>query len=87
MGAALTDEQVRHLISQMAAKTLTRMGDPERRDALKTAVKDWLPDADEFEVRRVTDLVATGFHGMANLIDERLRRLVINGKAVPLDGG
>lgn len=89
MDAKVTDEEVRWVISQMAARTLTRMGDPERREALKAAVRDWFPDTskvDEFELRRITDMVAVGFHGMANLVDERLKRLMINGKARVLDG-
>lgn len=83
-----SDEQVRWLISQMASRMLTRAGDPEpeRRAALERAVADWLPGVDAFERRRVAELVAQGFHGMANLVDERRARLEQAGKAAPLGG-
>lgn len=85
----VSDEELRWVISRMVAKMLTTAGDPEQRDRLKRAVRDWFPNqdkVDEFELRRLTEAVAAGFHGMANLVDERLARLLASGKAVEPDG-
>lgn len=79
--ATVADEELRWVVSKLAAQMLTRMGDEERRDALKKAVHDWLPDVDEFELRRCTDAVAKGMYGMANLVDQRLGRLTEQGRA------
>ena len=78
------DEELRYLISVLSARLLTNAAAPNRRDALKRAVRDWFPDhddVDEFELRRITEAVAAGFSGMANLIEERLWRLVEAGRA------
>lgn len=83
--ASVTNEEIHWVISKIAAQMLTRMGDRERRDALKQTVRDWLPgaDIDEFELRRCTEAVASGMYGMANLVDERRQRLEKQGRATP----
>lgn len=82
---SLNNEQVRALAHDLAAQALTRMGDPEpeRQDALKRAIRLWLPTADEFELRAVTPLVAECLNGFATLIDQRKERLVSSGRAEP----
>ena len=79
----LTDDQVRHLVSDIAVQMLARAVEdiPERRDALKHALSAWLPDADEFDLREVLPRVQTGLLAMATLVEERLDRLVKKGGA------
>jgi hypothetical protein len=81
----LTDEQVRHLAHDIVAQALTRMSDPDedRHNALKAAVKLWLPGADEFELRVLAEKVAKCINGFAVLIDQRKERLVESGRAAP----
>lgn len=74
-----SDNELRYLISVLSMRLLTNAGAPERRDALKKAVRDWFPDhddVDEFELRRITEIVGGGLLGMANLIEQRLGRLI-----------
>jgi hypothetical protein len=83
--ARLTDEQVRHLTSDLIAQALTRMADdtPERSLVLKDALKAWVPEADEFDLREILPRVQVGLRGMATLVEERRERLVSTGKAAP----
>ena len=86
--ASLSDEQVRHLISDIVARALTRMGDPtpERYDALRVVVRMHVPSLDEFDLRDVVEKVAAGLNGMANLVEQRRDRLVAQGRAEPYVG-
>lgn len=79
----LTDQEIRWVASKMAAKMLTQAADASQRERLKRAVADWAPDVDEFERRRLADLVARSFLGLANLVDDRLLRLITKGEATP----
>ena len=81
----LSNEQIRALAHDLAAQALTRMGDPEpeRQQALRQALKAWLPTADEFELRTVAPLIADCFNGFAILLDQRKERLVASGRAEP----
>jgi hypothetical protein len=81
--ATLTDGEIRWVASQMAARMLTNAAEENQRTRLKQAVRDWAPDVDEFERRRVADAVASAFKGLANLLDDRLLRLINKGEATP----
>jgi hypothetical protein len=86
--ATATDEEIRWLASQMASQLLVRAGDPtpERLGALRLALADWMPGADEFELRRVADAVAISFRRFARLLDDRLERLEDKGQAKAFHG-
>ena len=81
--AQLTDEQVRALYSDVAAQLLARCGDPtaERSNTLRQVIRDYVPDADEFEIRRLVIHVATGLRQLSTLIEERRDRLMDQGRA------
>jgi hypothetical protein len=79
----LDDKEIRWVASKMAAKLLVQGSDDNQRARLKQAVRDWLPDCDEFEHRRVADAVALAFRSLASLVDDRLMRLVNKGEATP----
>lgn len=84
---ARSDEELRGLVSEMTMRLLVNAADAGQQERLKRAIRDWYPDTstvDEFELRRVTEAVREGFRGMANLVDERLERLVESGRAVRL---
>jgi hypothetical protein len=85
----MTDEQVRHLVSDIAIKMLVRASDPEpeRVDALRAVVRMCAPEMDEFDLRDVVAKVAVGLNGMAVLVAERLGRLIEQGEATPYAGG
>lgn len=81
--AQLSDAQVRALYSDIGAQLLGRAGDPtaERSQVLRQVIKDYVPDADEFEVRRLVIHVATGLRQLATLIEDRRDKLMDQGKA------
>jgi hypothetical protein len=82
--ATRSDEEVRGLISAVTMRLLRNAADSTQEDRLKKAIRDWYPDpdtVDEFELRRLTRMVQEGLGGMANLVEERLARLIDAGKA------
>jgi hypothetical protein len=81
--AKLTDEQIRALYSDIGAHLLGRAGDPtaERSAVLRQVIKDYVPDADEFEQRRLVVHVATGLRQLATLIEDRRDKLMDSGRA------
>jgi hypothetical protein len=81
--ARLSDEQVRALYSDIGAQLLGRAGDPtaERSNVLRQVIKDHVPDADEFEVRRLVVHVATGLRQLATLVEDRRDKLMDQGRA------
>ena len=83
--ARLNDEQIRALYSDIAAALLGRAGDPEaeRSTVLRQVIKDYAPDVDEFELRRLVKNVATGLRQLATLIEDRRDRMMDAGTAAP----
>lgn len=81
--AKLSDEQIRALYSDIGAHLLGRCGDPtaERSSVLRQVIKDYAPDVDEFELRRLVIHVATGLRQLATLIEERRDRMMDEGRA------
>ncbi len=82
--AKQTEEQVRYLVAELAIRLLVRAGDhePERQAALRRAIQDQVPEADEFELRELVGKCAEGLYGMANLIEARREVQVAKGKAI-----
>lgn len=74
-----TNEQGAYLSATMAARALRRAGDPEVRDGLVAALKNWIPDADDLMLREVAERVARDFQTTAGLIEQRRDRLVGRG--------
>lgn len=83
--ASLNDGQVRALYCDIAAHLLGRAGDPtsERSDVLRQVIKDYVPGADEFEIRRLVVQVATGLRQLATLVEDRRDKLMDTGRAQP----
>jgi hypothetical protein len=81
--AQLSDPQMRALYMDIGAQLLGRAGDPtsERTDVLRQIVKDYVPDADEFELRRLVGGVATGLRQLASLVEDRRDRMMDDGRA------
>jgi phosphoenolpyruvate carboxylase len=81
--AELTDPQIRALYSDIGAHLLARAGDPteERTQVLRQVIKDYLPEVDEFELRRVVEHVATGLRQLATCVEDRRDRLMDDGRA------
>lgn len=81
--ASLSDEQIRALYSDIGAHLLGRCGDPtaERSNVLRQVIKDYVPEADEFEIRRLVIHVATGLRQLATLIEDRRDKLMDQGRA------
>jgi hypothetical protein len=79
----LTDEQVRALYSDIGAALLARCGDPtaERSQTLRQVIRDYVPNADEFELRRLVIHVASGLRQLATLIEDRRDKLMDQGRA------
>ena len=83
--AIRADEEVRGLISAMSVRLLLAAADPSQEERLKRAIRDWYPNpdtVDEFELRRLTRMTQEGLAGMAKLVEDRLERLIDQGKAV-----
>lgn len=81
--AHLSEPQVRALYSDIAAQLLGRAGDPtaERSQVLRQVIKDYVPEADEFEVRRLVLHVATGLRQLATLVEDRRDKMMDDGRA------
>ena len=81
--ATLTDPQIRALYSDIGAHLLARAGDPtdDRTQVLRQVIKDYTPELDEFELRRVVECVASGLRQLATLVEERKDRLMDDGRA------